>query len=141
PAPTATPNPTVEPTATPTLTPQLADLVFTSVWLDPEDPTTDDNVRVYFTITNQGDVKGESWSEVGLFLDYSGVPPLGANPDDEESVIKLDPGESRTDDFRLDELDAGTHTIYLWIDNDEEVTESDEVNNLYGPITFEVVPE
>ena len=141
PAPTATPNPTVEPTATPTLTPQLADLVFTSVWLDPEDPTTDDNVRVYFTITNQGDVKGESWSEVGLFLDYGGVPPLGANPDDEESVIKLDPGESRTDDFRLDELDAGTHTIYLWIDNDEEVTESDEVNNLYGPITFEVVPE
>jgi len=89
--------------------------------------TGQSTITVNVSITNQGSV-GASDFWVDVFLDPDGTPAAGAIGDDFEPVFYADAGETVDLSFQLD-AEAGSHAIWVVVDGDDAVTESDETNN------------
>ena len=95
-----------------------------------------DDVTYYFIdVTNNGPAAAEGFY-VDLFVDpWWGTPEVGEDGDDWTYISGLEPGETGYADFEVDDtpwwLDWDSYAI---IDTTREVWESDEDNNVDGPL-------
>jgi hypothetical protein len=89
----------------------------------------------YVDITNSGD-EAASWFFVDLYIDESSAPSTHQDGDDYVYVDELSAGETAYADFLVEE-----YCTYCWswvqVDGYESVEESDEDNNIEGPLTVE----
>jgi hypothetical protein len=159
--PETSPQPVPEPTATPggQVPPaELPDLVVGNVVVTPEEGLGATPVTVTVTIRNDGVANATDGFWVEFFVDPRTAPAINSVVGQEGHGIlwyvpSLDAGESRT--LSLDGADArytsfdgrlgtGNHNLYVYVDayhTEGEVglvVESDESNNLMGPLVVEV---
>jgi len=100
--------------------PSLPDLIIEDIVWSPEDPSIGNTVTFTVTIKNQGSGKSDS-SQVAYYIDDTYLASDSVNP--------IDPGDSATETFSWT-AEAGSHTIKAVADSDNEVTESNETNNV-----------
>ncbi len=160
-APGATPTPTISPTAT--VTPdsplsELPDLVVNAITVEPQTGPDVGSAAITITIGNQAGVEVENgfWVELSVdppalpSVNYVAVadgvgafwyaPRLGAH---EVLDLSLQDADERYTNFG-GSFSTGTHQLYAYVDayNPEGeaglVSELDEANNLFGPVTVEI---
>ncbi len=100
--------------------PSLPDLIIETITWSPEYPAIGNTVTFTVTIKNQGSGKSDS-SKVAYYIDDNDLALDYVNP--------IDPGDSATETFTWT-AEAGSHTIKAVADSNNEVTESDETNNV-----------
>lgn len=141
-APFATLTPGV--TRTPILAPGSVlagpDLVVESITFSPANSDVGENVDITVTVKNQGDAAASGFY-VHLYVDPADEPPTSTTSYTSYTYwgIALNPNTSfqwvRTGHtFAV----SGTHPVYAWVDRDNDVAESDETNNLTGPVNIPV---
>jgi hypothetical protein len=91
------------------------------------------------TVTNTGDENAAKFV-VDLYDDQDDAPERYDAGDDWKTVYNLDVGEAET--FTLASLTDCTSECTAWVqvDTDDEVDESDETNNVHGPIAVMAAP-
>lgn len=120
----------------------FADLQISNTLWSNQNPYIGDEISVDVTITNNGtDVS--SLCDLELFYNPVSPPSVGDTGDKSVSIAALGIGDSDT--FTISNIPsevAETWSSYLVIDADDDVTESDETNNVYGPdtITWQPLP-
>lgn len=114
------------------------DLVIESIVYRPFYPEIGEPVDITVTVRNQGDATASGFYTY-LYLDPNEEPPVQTTTYTSRIgyFIPLNPGRvfkwARTNQiFGTD----GLHPIYAWVDRDNDVVESDEINNLYGPVNI-----
>ena len=121
---------------------EFPDLVVQSVVVQPAAPLVNRSFRVEITIKNQGPVdvaQGNNFF-TDLYVD-PGAPPESVRPGDVTWGIQsfwVPAGESHLLTTTLSFTDTGTHYLYVRVDTDGTVRESNEENNLSGPSQFQV---
>ncbi len=133
PIPTPTPSPTPAPSPSPNLKP---DLVVSGITLSKTSITTSDYFDVTASITNQSTTgTGDIWLRVGLYYDRETSPTTSTSYDDTESLTDgVGAGQTLTVKENLVRFNtAGEHKIWILADRNNDVAESDETNNVYGP--------
>ena len=108
------------------------DFVLLSIMTDPVEPEPGETVNVYVTIENQGT------TDAGMFqLDWyadPAFPPLpGDSGDQREQVTSLAAGDTHTMSTTWSYNPSGIYNMYARVDTDQEISESDETNNILGP--------
>lgn len=103
-----------------------ADLTLTSA--TGEASSTD--ITLTITVANLGD-KGAADFWVDVFLDPPSVPVIGDLGDDFTMVSYAGPGNEVNASFILP-ASPGSHEVYILVDTDDAISESDETNNLFG---------
>jgi len=122
--------------------PMLAapDLTVESITFSPANPAVGESVDVTVTVKNVGDA-GIAGFYVYFYVDPADEPPTSTTAYTSRTYwgLMLDPGDS-FDWARPDHTFAtsGTHTVCAWVDRDDTVAESDETNNLTGPVNIPV---
>ena len=116
------------------------DLQVLSVSVDPG-PAVGSTIAVGVTLWNAGDADASN-VPVGLFLDSPSPPAAGDTPDMLASVnVQHGPGGLvilvRVDFAGVTSAVAATWQMYVVVDCLERVDESDEGNNVAGPVTVE----
>jgi subtilase family serine protease len=94
-------------------------------------------VRYRFTICNQGS-QASSATVVHVYYNPSTAPTQGVKGDASSSVAALASGACTTRDIYRYNPANGTYASYGQIDPLNVVTEIDETNNVYGPVTFSI---
>ncbi|MBT3219701.1 MAG: hypothetical protein HN348_11465 [Proteobacteria bacterium] len=95
--------------------------------IDVTDST--DFVLVEIELTNEGETgAADFW--VDLFFDPSGEPSMGDLGEEYESVDYLGPGETTKVVMSIYDVDSGQHDIYVVVDTENDVEESNEGNNV-----------
>ncbi len=109
----------------------LPDLVITAsdIVFEPSDPSSGDIVQITITVRNDGD---EDANNV-LVNAYDGDPAAGGDPiqpDDSDTISIVSAGGSKNVFLNWDTTDiSGEHYIYIVVDQDDSITESNENNN------------
>ena len=154
---TPTPTPQVTPTPTPTPEPpRLPDLLVEGFSLLPEEPTSGEPVTITVTIANVGQAPTEGGFWTGFCIDPQEPPVVNSvskgvgsglfwyTPGLEAGqAITLTAEEAAYGDF-VGTFTPGSHELYLYVDaynpgvEEGLVVESEEENNLLGPIVIEV---
>ncbi len=96
------------------------DLIIKSITWSPENPSINEIVTFTVTVKNQGTSQASN-SRVSYFIDDAYITSNYLNP--------IDPGAIATKTFTW-EAQAGSHTVKVIADFDNEVTESNETNNV-----------
>jgi PKD repeat protein len=143
PPPTATPTPTSPlPTATPTSTSPPTtgpDLVVTDISVVPDPPEAGQSATVYVTVKNQGN-QGVPYGNnfyVDFYVDHEPAPLLHGDIEWGVQFSWFGAGESYTLDSSYT-FTEGTHQLWGQADTDNTVVETDENNNVLGPVTLDV---
>ncbi|MCX7689068.1 MAG: PKD domain-containing protein, partial [Fimbriimonadales bacterium] len=136
--PTFTPTPTSNPTPTSTPTTTWPDLIVQRIQAQPSSPAVKQTIAVTVTIKNQGSgpVSGLFYTDV-----YADHNPTGCNDVgwDYRDLDALSAGEVVTLSFTHPGFaTAGVHSIYAQVDSACQVAESNETNNVYGPLRVQV---
>ncbi len=142
PIPTSTPTPTPTPTSgvtTPTPTPSTteADLVITNVTFTPANPQPNQFFTITTTIKNQGTSRAYApVSKITYYYDNPLPPTYDTGYNDFNNItIDLAPGQTMQEVNNYAYFGtSGAHQFYVMIDQDKYIAESDENNNLYGPV-------
>jgi len=143
PPPTATPTSTSPPpTATPTPTspsPTGPDLVVTDISVVPNPPEAGQSAMVYVTVRNQGNqaVPYGNNFYVDFYVDHEPAPLLRGDIDWGVQGSWFGTGESRTLDGSYT-FTEGTHQLWGQADTDNTVVETNENNNVLGPVILDV---
>jgi hypothetical protein len=140
PTPSSTPTPT--PTPTPTLSPSppsaLPDLIITEIHPDTIYVNFGEPIEVRVTVTNQGsDDAGGFYVDVYKNLDT--VPKLVFG-DIYMHVSGLPAGASTNVVLEVTYYAAGEYKLWAQVDLDKSVDESNEGNNIYGPVSVFTSP-
>jgi uncharacterized repeat protein (TIGR01451 family) len=143
PPPTTTPTSTSPPpTATPTSTsppPTGPDLVVTDISVVPNPPEAGQSATVYVTVKNQGNqaVPYGNNFYVDFYVDREPAPLIRGDIDWGVQGSWFGAGESRTlsGSYTFTE---GTHQLWGQADTDNTVVETNENNNVLGPMTLDV---
>ncbi len=98
----------------------LPDLIIEDIVLSPEYPSIGETATFTVTIKNQGSGKSDS-SQVAYYIDDTHLTS--------DYVSPIDPGNSATETFTWT-AEAGSHVIKAVADSNNEVTESNETNNI-----------
>ena len=119
--------------------PQAApDLIIEEIMFSPQTPAIGAEVDITYTIKNQGD------AAVSGFYTYLYIDPVDQPPTQTTAYttrcgafVPVNPGATFTC-VRTGHTFAtsGTHQLYAWTDRDAEVAESNEDNNLLGPVAL-----
>ncbi len=116
------------------------DLVVESITFSPPNPRVGESTDITVTVKNQGDAAASGFY-VHLYVDPVDEPPTDTTPDTAHPYwgLTLNPGASFTyartgNTFAA----AGIHTVYAWVDRNDDVAESNETNNLTGPVSIPV---
>lgn len=138
------PTPTVAaggPPVEPAGTTALADLVVESIRVNPEPAMVTRQVQIEVTIANYGGtIPAGNNFYVDLYLDLAN-PPEPRQPGIATWGVQsfyLPAGGRYTLIYTTIFTDTGAHTLYAQVDTDGHVVESNEVNNVFGPHSFEV---
>jgi len=114
------------------------DLIIESITYGPTQPAIGTGVNITITIKNQG-IAAASGFYTHLYVDPVDQPPNSTTPHTSRTYlgVPLNPGASyvwvRTGHTFAT---AGNHVVYAWVDRDNSVPESDETNNLAGPVNI-----
>ncbi len=154
PQPTSTPQPTPAPEAQ-----RLPDLVVEGCSLLPEEPRSEEPVTITVTIANVGQAPTGGGFWTGLYIDPQGPPFVNSMSTEPGSgffwytpgleageAITLTAQEAEYSDFE-GTFAPGSHELYLYVDGynpgveEGLVMESEEGNNLLGPVGIEVCGE
>jgi hypothetical protein len=111
---------------------QLPDLIVQSIAANPTSPALNQPVTVAVTVKNQG------WGQAGPYsLDYykNLVSPPALQQAGEANCLKngLAPGATDSCSFVVTFSEAGSYKMYAQVDTQQQVPESDETNNVFGP--------
>ena len=98
----------------------LPDLIIEDIVLSPEYPSIGETVTFTVTIKNQGSGKSD-YSQVTYYIDDTYLAL--------DYVSPIDPGDSATETFTWT-AQAGSHAIKAVADSNNEITESNETNNI-----------
>ncbi|HRR99552.1 MAG TPA: CARDB domain-containing protein, partial [Candidatus Sumerlaeia bacterium] len=99
------------------------DLVITSATIEPPNPSATDQIILNITVKNQGAAPSDE-TELDVYVD--------GDLFDTCYIFDLDVGETQTEDVNLWYLPAGNHAIWIAVDPDNIVKESNENNNSYN---------
>ncbi|HIC88401.1 MAG TPA: hypothetical protein EYP04_03235 [Anaerolineae bacterium] len=107
------------------------DLLIQGISTDPDHPDVNQPVSVTAVIQNQGDA-GAGGFYTYLYVDPPERPPTASTPDTSLTYIfGLEAGRSYSWSYIGHVFQTeGVHHICAWVDRDNDVTESDEDNNL-----------
>ncbi|RLB04800.1 MAG: hypothetical protein DRG83_04005 [Deltaproteobacteria bacterium] len=111
----------------------IPDLVVLSVETDPAQPEPGEQVSVQVTVKNQGSTDAYQFP-VDWYADLSSSPATGLMGDARDIVSSLAPGEIYAMNTTYTYADSGNYNMYAQVDSDEEVEESNETNNVLGPV-------
>lgn len=140
PTPTSTPTPTPTGSLTPTPTPGTgsgADLVITNVTYNPANPTPGQLFTITTTIKNQGTTRAYLPStRIGYYYDIPQAPTYQTLYNDFNNItVDLQPGQTMQEVNNYAYFDTtGIHKIYVLIDQQQGLTETNEDNNYFGPV-------
>ncbi|MFZ0545833.1 MAG: PQQ-dependent sugar dehydrogenase [Candidatus Promineifilaceae bacterium] len=126
---------------TPTPLPPGPDLVVTNLTIVPTSPGAGETAEVIVTVQNQGNEPVDPGNNffIDFYVDKVPVPYLPGVIYWGAQGSQFDIGESRT--FTQDySFTAGTHNLYIQVDTDQSVDETNEVNNIFGPQGITVGP-
>lgn len=116
------------------------DLALTAdnITFDDPNPTTGDNVTITAAIENAGDIDLEN--VVVRF--YDGDPESGGiQIDGDQTIASIPAGGSDNASVEWKEVTVGVYNIYVVVDPDNAIPESDETNNVaYKPIEVTAPP-
>jgi murein DD-endopeptidase MepM/ murein hydrolase activator NlpD len=137
PMPSPSPSPSPSPTPTPTLSPgppsALPDLIITEIHPDTIYSDVGEPIEVRVTVTNQGsDDAGGFYVDVYKDLDEPPAPVYG---DVYMHVSSLPAGASTDVVLKGTYYVAGEYKLWAQVDLDKYVSESNEDNNIYGPVS------
>jgi hypothetical protein len=116
------------------------DLIVESIIFYPPNPAIGAGVDITVTVRNIGDASASGFYTY-MYVDPIDQPPTSTTPYTSRTFwgISLVPGAAfqwaRTGHIFTE---GGSHSIYAWVDRDNDVMESDEENNLHGPIDVPV---
>jgi len=116
------------------------DLIVDSITVSPTNPAIGQATDINVTIKNQGDA-ATNFVRVYLYVDPTDEPPISTTAVTKPYVYGLSFGSGATFSFgQLGQTFAtsGIHKVYVWVDPKNEVAESNETNNLAGPIGIPV---
>ena len=88
----------------------------------------------FIDVTNTGDVPAEGFY-VDLFIDAWSTPVVGEDGDEYQFIEYLDAGETIYADFTIEEDPYYEWWSYVLLDTLEQVDESNEADNLEGPLS------
>jgi hypothetical protein len=140
--------PSVPTTPTPTRPPgkvsrsalAAPDLVVESITFRPDHPDVGEGVDITVTVKNQGDAAAHGFYTY-LYVDPADQPPTHTTPATSHygHFVTFNPEATFTwtrtnHTFTV----SGSHPVYAWVDRDDDVEESDETNNLAGPVYIPV---
>jgi PKD repeat protein len=143
PPPTGTPTSTSPPpTATPTPTsppPTGPDLVVTDISVVPDPPEAGQSATVYVTVKNQGNqaVPYANNFYVDFYVDREPAPLLHGDIEWGVQFSWFGAGESYTLNGSYT-FTEGTHQLWGQADTDNTVVETNENNNVLGPVPLDV---
>ncbi len=98
--------------------------------LQAEAEATSEEIILTVQITNKGE-KGATNFWVDVWVDPSSAPKIGDLGDDYDLLPYVGPDEVITLGFDIP-ADEGNHTIYVLVDTDDAVAESNEDNNAFS---------
>ena len=108
-------------------------LITNAVWSDVS-LYAGDSSTLTVTILNTGFVDIPTSVYLDLYYNLTS-PPLPLTAGEQYTIINsLPPGEDVVFDFIVENFNPGDWNSWLQIDTDQEVNETDETNNTYGPI-------
>ncbi len=110
-----------------------SDLVVLNVKTDPEQPEAGDEVSVQVTVKNLGTADTSQFC-IDWYADLSSPPAAGQAGDARDNVFSLAPGETYTMNTTYTYAVPGDYNMYAQVDTDEEIEESNEMNNVSGPV-------
>jgi len=114
------------------------DLIIESITYSPTQPAIGTGVNITVTIKNQGTAAASGFY-THLYVDPMDQPPNSTTPHTSRTYlgVPLNPGASYVW-VRIGHTFAttGNHVVYAWVDRDNAVAESDETNNLAGPVNI-----
>lgn len=133
--------PTSIPTPTPTPIPSGPDLVVVDLTIVPASPEAGETAEIIVTVQNQGNqavTPGNNFF-IDFYVDTVPVPYLPGDIFWGAQGSQFWAGASHT--FSQDfSFSAGTHNLYIQVDTDQSVAETNEANNIFGPQVINVQP-
>jgi len=96
-----------------------------------------DEVTYKVTVANQGDALSDGFY-VDVHLDRSSAPTGSSVGDEWEYVTGIGAGQSKVVTLVLSDVEAGSYRSWVIADPEDYEEESNEDNNVRGPITVEV---
>jgi len=112
------------------------DLVVDAIQVSPENPTATQPVTVSVTIRNQGSIAASGTFYTYLYVDPATPPVSGQLGDYVWAKNSLAPGASETLVYNYGGFNTpGDHALWAQVDTFGSVAESDETNNIAGPMT------
>lgn len=129
----------------------LPDLVVTGMTVDPPLPDVGQKANITVTVENQGLKATDTWFFADLYVDPASPPDdltdLGTHYDYCPEMLEI--GQSCLITFTHAFTSGGSHTLYAQVDTFDGfngnpdygmVEESNEANNIYGPVSVSVGP-
>lgn len=118
--------------------PLYPDLIVESVTPSKTDPVTNETINVSVVVKNQGNDAAEGFY-IELYDNPSPEPPEAYQDGDwYKTVNSLAPGESTTWTISTKWLKPGNHKFWAQVDSYQQVEETNESNNILGPVTLTV---
>jgi len=130
-------------TATPTPTPippsQAPDLIVSNIRVEPSSPQIGEPATIIITIKNQGteSVYPTNNFFLDMYVDTVPQPDVSGNISWGIQGIWLNVGETVTF-AEIYTFDKPAHELYAQVDTENNVTETDETNNVSDPYTIQV---
>ncbi len=138
--PAPTPTPTSGPTPTPTPAGSQPDLTVTSITLNPSTVTAGNNFDVSVKIKNQGTASTATSFKIGLYYDRPSAPAASSYDDTESQSGTMAVNQEITlTESMVEFANAGAHNIWVIVDREGSVPESNEANNVFGPYNVNVL--
>ncbi|MCK4528076.1 proprotein convertase P-domain-containing protein [candidate division WOR-3 bacterium] len=114
-----------------------ADLIITNITTTNDQPWIDGYINVTITIKNQGNgtISSSFWTDI--FYNEESQPSPPAIGDDDFSTSSLSPGASISHTFyNITSSTPGIWHMYGLVDSWDDISESNENNNGYGPVNI-----
>jgi len=117
----------------------LPDLTITNITSSPNPSALYQDVQVTVEFKNQGNADA-GWFRIDLYTDRDTAPRSEEEGDYIHFVSGLPAGAANSYTFSsISYLTEGERQIWAQIDTNDDINESNESNNIYGPYTHEVV--
>jgi hypothetical protein len=119
---------------------RMPDLIISSVAPDPISATLSQEIALGVTIENIGDEAVMDLEfRVDIYRDSDTAPETTDHGDIYRMVDYLGPDECETIPITISYDSAGVYQLWVQVDTDNTVVESNEDNNVYGPVSVTVL--
>jgi len=118
----------------------LPDLVILSFTTNPVTPQVGQSVNVQATIKNQGIGAATNSFYLELYKNRATAPSPHQSGDSRCRINSLSAGATTTCSGTFSYSAAGTYKLWSQVDSWLEVSESNENNNIHGPVNLTVIP-